>query len=382
MQAGFPAPAGMDRRAGAAGTGRRGLPRTRGDGPERPIGVGQSASASPHPRGWTPCGPVAPLESIGFPAPAGMDPGSECARRSGSRLPRTRGDGPMRLGFNAADAGASPHPRGWTPALRRLERPIHGFPAPAGMDPCGRVPGAVRYRLPRTRGDGPPTFAQAGHGCEASPHPRGWTPTPTPIGRIHPGFPAPAGMDPGMHIAELARTGLPRTRGDGPRPVDVGRVPGRASPHPRGWTLPPSPAAVPRDGFPAPAGMDRRRIESLIGLIGLPRTRGDGPRSRRPKTTKRPASPHPRGWTGVQDIDEAAPFGFPAPAGMDLRRTTSTGIRSRLPRTRGDGPPDGLSLWIINAASPHPRGWTQAAGRPREPQHGFPAPAGMDPKSS
>ena len=113
----------------------------------------------------------------------------------------------------------------------------------------------------------------------------------------------------------------------------------------------------------------------------------------------RGASPHTRGWTGVEDRAETGDGGFPAHAGMD--RSRGAGGRSchgfpahagmdpppprwsipadRLPRTRGDGPAAPISLASATMASPHTRGWTPAAGRRRRSASGFPAHAGMDP---
>ena len=133
--AGSPAHAGMDpRRESVVGPGR-GLPRTRGDGPEREDGLYFDARAPPHTRGWT--------------------PGKGRHRRHRGRLPRTRGDGPGAPGAAGADGAAPPHTRGWTRGDGRTV-PVHrGSPAHAGMDPRQRDPAADRLGLPRTRGDGP-----------------------------------------------------------------------------------------------------------------------------------------------------------------------------------------------------------------------------------
>ena len=93
----------------------------------------------------------------------------------------------------------------------------------------------------------------------------------------------------------------------------------------------------------------------------------------------RPASPHPRGWTHDALHRTAPPGGFPAPAGMDPRSRRGRRRTSRLPRTRGDGPGAPRVMDDDAQASPHPRGWTRTGRcRPR-PKPGFPAPAGMDP---
>ena len=152
---GFPAPAGMDRKqAGGRRTAAR-LPRTRGDGPRTSSFLTASVEASPHPRGWTRL--TGGLRGVlgGFPAPAGMDPPAARGPTGRARLPRTRGDGPQRPAHSHDALEASPHPRGWTVAAV-IERLIQlGFPAPAGMDPGRRGEHRYHGRLPRTRGDGP-----------------------------------------------------------------------------------------------------------------------------------------------------------------------------------------------------------------------------------
>ena len=71
------------------------------------------------------------------------------------RLPRTRGDGPVARYKPNAENTASPHTRGWTRRAIQAERREHGFPAHAGMDPCKSMGLGRSTWLPRTRGDGP-----------------------------------------------------------------------------------------------------------------------------------------------------------------------------------------------------------------------------------
>ena len=153
--AGFPAHAGMDPRRASGSTGAGGLPRTRGDGPSIATMRMPRCTASPHTRGWTlRCSPRGPL-GRGFPAHAGMDPRARPAAVTGARLPRTRGDGPRLPGRRDHRREASPHTRGWT---RHHLVAVHvhlGFPAHAGMDPAGSAETPSGSRLPRTRGDGP-----------------------------------------------------------------------------------------------------------------------------------------------------------------------------------------------------------------------------------
>ncbi len=234
--AGFPAHAGMDPAGRNCCIGRRRLPRTRGDGPEAKsprLGV---PSASPHTRGWTP-GSDRPAErGEGFPAHAGMDPTRKARPEIPTRLPRTRGDGPPPLFTPFAPDEASPHTRGWTRAAGNGARRSAGFPAHAGMDPGTARSRPRRTRLPRTRGDGPYACGSGAALQRASPHTRGWTPPVDPAPPRRVGFPAHAGMDPPRAPESPGAPRLPRTRGDGPSSGQALRRSYGASPHTRGWT--------------------------------------------------------------------------------------------------------------------------------------------------
>ena len=200
------------------------------------------------------------------------------------------------------------------------------------MDPPHQPTSGVRSWLPRTRGDGPEATAGTGGGDGASPHTRGWT----PHHRRHPlprhGFPAHAGMDPASAIESRTVARLPRTRGDGPidgEPVCHG---GRASPHTRGWTVQSIVDSRPPRGFPAHAGMDLRRSVGADDTIRLPRTRGDGPQCDASGRHESVASPHTRGWTLWLYVKANDWEGFPAHAGMDRGHSHAPS-----PPSRGNG---------------------------------------------
>ncbi len=331
-----------------------------------------------------------------------MDPRPAPGGPRRSRLPRTRGDGPHTITYKRRDKRAPPHPRGWTPVLRPHRGPDAGSPAPAGMDPRIRSRSRPAAWLPRTRGDGPEPRDRPQLHHWAPPHPRGWTRyrryrhmachgSPAPAGmdprcssRSPPsvGSPAPAGMDPFLRSQRRARVWLPRTRGDGPEISRGGKVVPRAPPHPRGWTRLHDRERQGHRGSPAPAGMDPRYGDPAERPGGLPRTRGDGPLTSLHQGCRRPAPPHPRGWTRVDLARPGASSGSPAPAGMDPRTGAPFRSARRLPRTRGDGPHQGAAETAERGAPPHPRGWTGLQGRPICLRQGSPAPAGMDPRSS
>ena len=274
---GFPAHAGMDPRRQARGTPRFRIPRTCGDGPSAGGPVAALSADSPHMRGWTRVHGAFGRVHRGFPAHAGMDPRSRSAGAGRPGIPRTCGDGPRRDSAVTLASSDSPHMRGWTRVVLSERRRLLGFPAHAGMDPSPPASPAASWRIPRTCGDGPGWIFFSPCITPDSPHTRGWTPDHPLAERGHRGFPAHAGMDPNARRWQDKPHRIPRTRGDGPRaarPVDVGRP---DSPHTRGWTRGPCRDPYPGVGFPAHAGMDL--FAGLIDepKSGIPRTRGDGP---------------------------------------------------------------------------------------------------------
>ena len=339
---------------------------------------------------------------------------------SSRRLPRTRGDGPLPPRVGPGRQVASPHTRGWTHPLDRPPHLLPGFPAHAGMDPGRRSTGAPSRWLPRTRGDGPDNCAYRDSARRASPHTRGWThsggadaggapglprtrgdgPWCSAACRARSGasphtrgwtasgdhqairsmgFPAHAGMDPAPAPGSSHPQGLPRTRGDGPVTSGYRLLLARASPHTRGWTRVAAGLAWLAGGFPAHAGMDPRPAQGEREPGRLPRTRGDGPLQGLLDDGGAGASPHTRGWTVTHDGMPTFGPGFPAHAGMDPASTGPRPGSRRLPRTRGDGPVSTAARQVTIAASPHTRGWTRPARRYRPRRLGFPAHAGMDP---
>ena len=134
--------------------------------------------------------------------------------------------------------------------------------------------------FPRTRGDGPPPTGRCIPAGLFPPHTRGWTVGTGQEGRRREVSPAHAGMDlelVGRHVQFFR---FPRTRGDGPYPVD--RIAGASMfpPHTRGWTFIKGGVRQPCPVSPAHAGMDPRSTSGGARTRSFPRTRGDGPRRR------------------------------------------------------------------------------------------------------
>ena len=253
---GFPAHAGMDPNRHDPAPGGDGVPRTRGDGPRAAMAEIGRRTGSPHTRGWTPAVGRGPRQGEGFPAHAGMDLRVMSVSRARRGVPRTRGDGPWISATSSCPCRGSPHTRGWTrrgvaaPARRR------GFPAHAGMDPHRIVDFLSFPRVPRTRGDGPLAGQRGRHRPGGSPHTRGWT-APVDLFEVGGcGFPAHAGMDRWSPPRRDTAAGVPRTRGDGPFSSASTSFPRAGSPHTRGWTVGPYLPGIVAVGFPAHAGMD------------------------------------------------------------------------------------------------------------------------------
>ena len=184
-----------------------------------------------------------------------------------------RGDGPAGPPVPVPTRKAPPHARGWTLQRPQRVRQGQGSPACAGMDPCSSSPRTHSPGLPRMRGDGPrPVVGSAVDGV-APPHARGWTPRSADRQASDRGSPACAGMDPVGEVAPHHRGWLPRMRGDGPPDRTRNFVHLGAPPHARGWTLPCRRADFVTSGSRACAG---RSFDERCGRCerGFPLGRG------------------------------------------------------------------------------------------------------------
>ena len=322
----------------------------------------------PRARGDGPQGePAAARRRRGFPALAGMDPPRAAHPVRRLWIPRARGDGPYGPGLVIEYSADSPRSRGWTPLAGQLLGPRPGFPALAGMDPGPCASTARAARIPRARGDGPCRGPAAASDGMDSPRSRGWTPLAGQLLGPRPGFPALAGMDRERPGGDSGHGRIPRARGDGPAAYVRRVFAAEDSPRSRGWTRRHPAGDVVERGFPALAGMDLRRADRPSPPARIPRARGDGPPDA-PGHARAPGdSPRSRGWT------------LAVSAGMDLRWAVAETDSSWIPRARGDGPRRRRQPRQPAPDSPRSRGWTPGRVAGDRHQHGFPALAGMDP---
>ena len=374
-------PAGIDPQPSIRGFRSRRLPRARGDRPAAGDPALAAREASPCPRGSTRNGSSDIVAHPGFPVPAGIDPRRGSTRNGRFRLPRARGDRPAGDGLLRGAPQASPCPRGSTPSPPQVVFCQPGFPVPAGIDPRRRRMPLSYLRLPRARGDRPRPRRTARRQRRASPCPRGSTLRRRNDGTRIEGFPVPAGIDPLRCPPAWSRAWLPRARGDRPahrRGLSLRIV---ASPCPRGSTPASASVGAGLGGFPVPAGIDPRRDQPGARSRWLPRARGDRPSASVIPEATTLASPCPRGSTPGARSGREAGGGFPVPAGIDPARRGLPARQRGLPRARGDRPLQAASLDVSGGASPCPRGSTQCRPAPDGEGVGFPVPAGIDPPS-
>jgi len=208
------------------------------------------------------------------------------------------------------------------------------------------------------RGDRPTEHRAEGRRDQATPHARGSTRRHSSRLAQFPGYPACAGIDPFSSSHGQASFGLPRMRGDRPRPGRHGSSSTKATPHARGSTRHRRGSYRGGGGYPACAGIDPQRPGARKPSSWLPRMRGDRPLRHQQPSSLCPATPHARGSTRSVDLAEGDCLGYPACAGIDpgLRQRHSTW--QRLPRMRGDRPSREFPCGCAARATPHARGST------------------------
>ena len=177
--------------------------------------------SSPHTRGSTLCSDLRDDGVSVFPAHAGIDLPGRHAKGPAVSLPRTRGDRPLLVMDVSSSVESSPHTRGSTSKATVNMEELKVFPAHAGIDRDMRTSRQISDRLPRTRGDRPVRPRNVLASLESSPHTRGSTRSCSWIWTTGPVFPAHAGIDLSAILVCALVCCLPRTRGDRPLTLSV-----------------------------------------------------------------------------------------------------------------------------------------------------------------
>ena len=172
----------------------------------------------------------------------------------------------------------------------------------------------------------------------ATPYTRGSTLPLRDGDEDRPGYPVHAGIDPESQTAQPSLAGLPRTRGDRPKTSDPRNRSATATPYTRGSTLPCSAVPVVYNGYPVHAGIDLDVVEEATDGFWLPRTRGDRPGDIRLHLRQGVATPYTRGSTLVRAHASNSGEGYPVHAGIDPYEYLEWLREEQLPRTRGDRP--------------------------------------------
>jgi hypothetical protein len=151
---------------------------------------------TPHARGST-CGSrlKSRLRSV-YPACAGIDLDPPPNSFFIIRLPRMRGDRPIATPYRFLYFSFTPHARGSTLSTRLSFFIKEVYPACAGIDLVGPTHRFVMRRLPRMRGDRPLRVGQLYPITEFTPHARGSTLSTRDWLRRFWVYPACAGIDP------------------------------------------------------------------------------------------------------------------------------------------------------------------------------------------
>ena len=210
--------------------------------------------------------------------------------------------------------------------------------------------------LPRTRGDRPEQMATALLNTTSPPHTRGSSPLARSSAAWGCVSPAHAGIVLVPSSRPLCLPGLPRTRGDRPRSTSTGMTGRPSPPHTRGSSDRSSGCRDRPKVSPAHAGIVPVVLTGLGFGPGLPRTRGDRPQGRKGKPLQARSPPHTRGsseW--VHRLENPAAVS-PAHAGIVLRASELQRVQHSLPRTRGDRPLRWAFRIHDGPSPPHTRG--------------------------
>ena len=172
------------------------LPRMRGDRPHPLDGAAYALSFTPHARGSTRQRSRCSVWLRVYPACAGIDLGSAKDSNSIHSLPRMRGDRPDTVKVLTIITAFTPHARGSTPIPVRCCRRRPVYPACAGIDRAVSKSFGRSRSLPRMRGDRPWISYHSLGVNSFTPHARGSTCRLRRMDLHTSVYPACAGIDP------------------------------------------------------------------------------------------------------------------------------------------------------------------------------------------
>ncbi len=150
-----------------------------------------------------------------------------------------------------------------------------------------------------------------------TPHARGSTVGICSICSKSPVYPACAGIDRWTLSTGRLGDSLPRMRGDRPLVLRTSLLTLLFTPHARGSTLRVPDLQRGRRVYPACAGIDLEPDKQMKGELGLPRMRGDRPRPSPGPASHSPFTPHARGSTARYHYRQHPMGVYPACAGID-----------------------------------------------------------------
>lgn len=332
----------------------------RGTSAAFPAGVappGLARSGIPIPWGWSCEGRLPFAGPHLLPACAGMVPRLAGLSRTGSSIPRARGDGPTTVMLRRDNASCSPHLQGWPPEHPGGPRAVQLLPASVGMVSRHRFEEGAGGVAPHTCGDGPSvTPGTSVHAGCSSPL-RGWPLEELGLQRVVPLLPVLAGVVPGLGARSSRRPSASRMRGDGLR-----------TPRPE----------LARPLLPAPVRMIPPACRGSGAPGSAPRPCGDGPATAFGSDNGLFCSPCPRGWPRPLCVRGPGPGLLPASAGMVPPASPWSAATPSAPRSRGDGLEVGVYVPPGWAAAPQtPGGWSFPGRRALHRRHLLPAPVGM-----
>ena len=213
----------------------------------------------------------------------------------------------------------------------------------------------------------------------APPRTRGSPRRRSPASERAGGSPAHAGIALLKAFTGATSRGLPRARGDRPRSPEADQDPRPAPPRTRG-SPPVRGVGVHRDeGSPAHAGIAPYDAQDRRPLHRLPRARGDRPPPLRRRGSGVLAPPRTRGSPRVEVPLRRRAGGSPAHAGIAPPPSDPPGTGRGLPRARGDRPAASPVSVLVPEAPPRTRGSPLRQRRGVLRALGSPAHAGIAP---